>query len=700
MTLILIHALTMNKLLLSLLALTFNLKLAAQDWTPFNGPKGYTIYSYIQSRTSNELYVLSETGEVLVSTDKGNNWNDLSDGIIYENEFFKTLTKFHETQDGRLFLLYAKRFYKYDASNKRWSIQNDSVNFTDYTTGPTGILYAGNSSKFYISNDDGNTFIEKASWTAPKLQFECMGSGRNFAKIDSRAALRTFQDDGSGMDSIRLPNGLCGKILFDTLSGFLMNFTSLALYKTKDKGVHWNYADSLRLSYLGNVLRKPNGEIYNLNSIIRFSQDGGDTWNRDTSIKAIKNYSGESIAGIENDNSLFIYDNGLNIQEPDKALYKFVLPIQHPQVDQFFSYGDNTLICGSKYSNIFQKSKDHGLSWEPVFPPIDLIFFLINIQLDDKGNLYNLEGSDIHIFNFETGELKDKTYPFDWNKYQGGFVSKTNKVFLYDGRSLYVSSDEANSWNQYPVKPKLDLYKMQCSANDLLYYHNLDTIYYSSDLGKNWSYFLTKQRVLEMQQVSKKSIFYWLEEDGNGSKFYSSSDFGKTQIEEPVLPNNWLFKIDEFDRHFYQSIKSDTFITIVGPGTVNYISADGLDYITREYGLQHVDNSYIYFIRPHKLPYRTTKKISKLTILDSKTSELSIIPNPISETALLKLPESFNIITKTWNIYSSTGALVNSYKTTENELQLSADEFTGGTYFIQVITNSGAKICGSMVVVK
>ncbi|MBK6860640.1 MAG: T9SS type A sorting domain-containing protein [Saprospiraceae bacterium] len=690
----------MNKLLLFLLALTFNLKLVAQDWTPLNGPKGYTIYSYILSRTSNELFVLSETGEVLVSKDKGIHWLDLSDGIIYENEFFKTLTKFHETQDGRLFLLYAKRFYKYDASNKRWSIQNDSVNFTDYTTGPDGILYAGNSSKFYISNDDGNTFIEKANWSAPKLQFECMGSGRNFAKLDTRAALRTFQDDGSGMDSIRLPDGLCGKILFDTLSGYLMNFTSLALYKTKDKGVHWNFADSLRLSYLGNVLRKPNGDIYNLNSIIRFSQDGGESWKRDTSIKALKNYPAESIAGIENDNSLFIYRNGLNFQEPDKALFKFVLPIQHPQVDLFFTYADNTIICGSNYSNIFQKSKDNGLTWEPIFPKINLDYFLVDKQLDNKGNLYFIEGEFIEIFNFETGVFQTKAHPFDWNNYKGGFVSKTNKIVLFDGRSLYVSSDEANSWSQYPVRQALDLYTMQCSASDLLYYYKLDTIYYSFDFGKTWSYFLTKQDVFRIELVSKNNIFYWLERDGNILKFYSSPDFGKTQIEEPVLPNNWLFKIDEFDRHFYQSIKSDTFITIVGPGTVDYISADGLDYITREYGLLHVDNSYIYFIRPHKLPYRTTKKISKLTILDSKTSEISIMPNPLSETALIKLPESFNNLTKTWNIYSITGTLTYTYKNTENKLQLNANEFSEGIYFIQVITDSGDKICGRMVVVK
>lgn len=308
----------MKHCIVCILIIYLNFNLAAQDWIPLNGPMEYVIYDHIVTRKTNELIVLSASGEVLVSSNKGQNWRDISSGIIFEQEFFKTTSKFHETAYGKLFLLYAKRFYEFDYINNNWIIRNDSINLNEYTSGPEGIIYAGNETAFYTSENDGISFVKKADWLAPDLHFECMGNGNNFVKLNNRSPVITFQDDGTGMDSIKMPRGYCDKIFFDTISGYFMNFTSLALYKTKDRGIHWHIADSLGFNpfFESNVLRSPNGNIFVLNSIIRFSQDGGETWKRDTIIKPLPNNSDYKYLDILNDYTFFSQIKDLIFRKP------------------------------------------------------------------------------------------------------------------------------------------------------------------------------------------------------------------------------------------------------------------------------------------------------------------------------------------------------------------------------------------------
>jgi len=159
----------MKSLVICIYICVLSTNLIAQEWIPLNGPKGYEVYCHIVTKKTNELMVLTSSGEVMASADKGRNWNDLSKGIVYEKEFWKTASKFHETLTGKLFLLYAKRFYEFNFASKSWDIRNDSISLDDFSSGTNGIIYAGNITHFYVSENDGISFKKIADWSAHKL---------------------------------------------------------------------------------------------------------------------------------------------------------------------------------------------------------------------------------------------------------------------------------------------------------------------------------------------------------------------------------------------------------------------------------------------------------------------------------------------------------------------------------------------------
>jgi photosystem II stability/assembly factor-like uncharacterized protein len=676
---------------------------SGQDWIPLNGPMGYTIHDFIVTNKTNELFVLSSSGEIFSSVDKGKNWKNVSDGIIYVNEFFNTKSKFHETFAGKLFLLYALHFYEYDYTNSTWVIQNDSIPLTDYTSGPTGIIYAGNEKSFFRSEDDGATFIKKYDWIAPDLQFECHGYSNNFVNLETRSPILTFDDDGVIKDTINLPSELCGKILFDSVSGNLMNFNSLGLYKTKDRGRKWQKIDSLRIPGGANntIFKMPNGIIFNISSPIRFSEDGGDTWKRDTIYRSIMNSFNYIFLGIQNDYTLFYYYEGFNILEPGQNSNRVALPVLNPLVNELLTYGDNRIICNTDHNEILHLSKDNGLTWKLVNTPFSFWYFRDRL-LDASGNFYTLESDSVIIFNFETEEVTVRNYPFDWHNYQGGFVSKTDKAFLYDGKSIYVTEDKANSWSTHPVNRNLYYFRdMKCSLNDILYFYNEDSIFYSFDFGSNWSFFITNSRVLDIYQISKNNIFYWLEDGIPSYKVLSSTDFGKTQVEETGVAGTWAYHIDENDVQYYLSNNPDQLITTIHNGLKEYISDKGLDRKTQESGHYHVSrNGYIYYYSGHKLPYRTTNKLSAIKSEKKTPLELLVYPNPFNEETQLILPDEFKGQMKRCTVYDGSGSKLMEFNNRDQDINFKGTQLPNGLYFVHVFTDNNMRASGKMVLCK
>ena len=266
-----------------------------------------------------------------------------------------------------------------------------------------------------------------------------------------------------------------------------------------------------------------------------------------------------------------------------------------------------------------------------------------------------------------------------------------------------MSSDEANTWSQHSVK-KLDFYTLNCSTTNQLYYYNLDTIFYSNDFGRSWSFFKTKRDVSAVLQLSKNNIFYWLENDGFKNKLFSSPDFGMTQLQEPDISNSDIYKIDENDTKYYFSYLAnpDTLFTIVRPGGTEYISVKGLDYKSGERGRTYIGkNGYIYFVRQHKLPYRTIRSfITKVDNFEADPIKINIYPNPFTENALLTLPESYDRHLKTWTIYNISGKISHKFISTGTELHLSGNELSPGIHFIQVLTANCRTIIDKIIVIK
>ncbi len=681
-------------------------KLNSQSWVELDGPLSIGISHSIITRESGMIFALTSSGEIFTSTDQATTWTDATAGIVYDNSFIwsNNRNKFVESDDGTIFLSYKSRFYQFDSNRRYWNLKNDSINLTDYVIGPTGIIYAGNSKAFYISYDQGLNFNKIMDWDAPKLSFDCQGNGNNFVILDSRNnASFSFEDDGSQFKMLNMVVPNSQQLIYERNSGNLISLSSTGIYISKNFGVSWvkivipGFAG---IFYNGKILKMPNGNLLYFGYNTYISYDGGLNWHKDPFYYSL---SLELIHGKINDDYSMVYKAEDSLYtffiDKTKAQNPFIIPVSRSRIHQIICYEENKILCTTDQSDYLHVSKDNGLNWNISITP-DLMFYTFKESLFDwKGNYYDLEGSEVLIFNVEDLSYTVRDYPFNWIEYKDGFISKSGKIFLYDGKAMYVSEDKALSWKVYPTKFIVSNDRLKCSANDIIYYSSRDTIFYSLDYGLTWPYFKSKNSLLEITNISKKNIIYWLEDSGTSYHLISSADFGKTRTLEDTSYSR-PFLVSDDDTKYYLNRNSDSIkIKHLGSTDYEYISFDGLNFEWNKPNRFTLgENGYLYYYTPDSKLFKSIKSTTKTNHISNNLFTIQANPNPVYKKTLVTLPNEFQGFRKKWLIYNIIGNVIFEQENIENELIFETKNLSSGLYIIKVVAENNLIAKGKILI--
>lgn len=593
------------------LILAFQLHLNAQDWIPLGGPLGVNIKYSIISKHTNQIFVLTSSGEMFLSSNLGGAWENISSGLNPKNSSLN-YSKIVESNDGKLFLYLSNSFYEYDDTNKTWILKNSNIELEDFTIGPNGYIYGGNYNHMYISKDDGLEFINKANWFTHTVYFECKGANHNYVRqsLGASYSLHTFDDEGNNLTSLGSID-YTNMLVCHSSTGNLINLSYDGLHFSTN-GKTWKLISipgfpNYNINF---IMETPDGDLLALGTTNFISKDGGLNWTKDN--KYQENINSIDYASVTvNQTLLYGVSSIAYVEESNSKENELLIPINKPTIYTLKCFGQNNILCRTHSYKKTQFSTDDGKSWRyldrelvPNYPDADYI--------DSDGNYYIFTFDSLYLYNLHNGSFLAKSYPNGVTLYpESAVLTRSNKLVISDYNLVYISNDKGSNWQVYKTNNNNNSNSISCSSNDILYVQGYDSMYYSNDLGINWFSFPLSglPSPYNYSFLSRNNIFYWYSDNGISTYLYSSDDFGKTsQIEDSLNFYN-LIQIDEYDTKYYSS-DSGIIIKPRGIGQEERISYSGLNLQKYEYpNFVLGENGYMYAYFQNKVLYKTTHKV-------------------------------------------------------------------------------------------
>lgn len=378
--------------------------------------------------TYNNYWIANFQSESLFrSKDDGKTWND-----IHEGHGNKQIISVEISKSGRIFAgtfgaYFWGAFYKSDNDGQTWqrmARENIDAYFIDIGTLKNGRIIAMGSYGAYVSDNNGDQWVNKPGISLPYSQF--ISSTGTIYVGNSYHGVYISRNNGNSW--VPANNGINHEYFFgfgESSRGDIYGFSwPSGFYKTIDDGNNWELISDPLFEY---------SRVYSLLSIddtifagtsigLVRSNDGGQTWDRLKSVhgsvqKMVKSSLGDLIILLNNKDVYVSSDriiweklsNGLNIEE-------FVYGIEFDYLNRLFLFTDNGLYRNDKYlikpitleplSGSTNLSNNLYLKWNSVQ---NAIKYNLSVSKDSSfnNNIFEKEilGTECHLEQLEFSTL-------------------------------------------------------------------------------------------------------------------------------------------------------------------------------------------------------------------------------------------------------------------------------------------------------
>jgi photosystem II stability/assembly factor-like uncharacterized protein len=665
----------MKKSLSILFFLCVNIALNAQ-WKYANYPSG----GWIQSITTHQNFVFaSVSGEVFVSSDKGDHWNTSGNGLPSSDVVFLCAT------DNKVFAGTRKGIYASSDNGASWSPSGtglpDSVNHRiSYLAGKGSVILAGAPpGHIYRSADEGATWKRVYDQTLYGV-VKPIVIKNNLVVAGVFNGLIYSRDLGL---SWTIAPGLVA-----TQPVFTMPETSIVadfledIYISPDSGSTWNYQlNDLPAQTLGTVMENEDSVLYlGTDKGLLTSRDGGSTWLEELSGLPYRSYVNafawlnDGLFMGTSKNIFYSNDHGRNWTAKSKDINRI-------QVNALISSGNTILSgCGSGMIN----SGDNAATWEYkifgvngnghvlYYTALDTLLFAATenyvFSSSDKGETWDEKYSGMALSDAYTTQVKANA----------GVLYATK---MTDG--IYRSTNKGDSW--VSVNGNLPTGETVISVgfhnNTLFIGTEEHGVYRSVNAGVKWT--LTNNGLPSALKVNEISTF--------GDVIMLATDKGMFKSADDGL--NWSAMNDVPEQEINCISKVDNYILAGTWGDVFLSENQGLSWRSVKHGLP--DAKVNAFILHNTMVYAGTDQgvwycaLKDVGIKETtKLMDVQIYPNPTNGGFQI----SSDVQLKQVEVYNGLGKKVWTTATNAFSAQLDISHLAKGLYFIKVIARDGNSI--------
>ncbi|MEZ4972673.1 MAG: T9SS type A sorting domain-containing protein [Cyclobacteriaceae bacterium] len=442
----------------SLLCILFMTNVANGQWIEKNNgfPFGGSIRTIYHCGGTNPLFAGTDGGGIYKSTDNGNSWTPVNNGLT------ELIINSISSAD-------CSGTYYASTTNGLFKTIDSGENWTKLNTGQTGyvrLLYSFGSSVYIstfdydnllISNDEGGSW-SNADDSAP-LYLDGMinvleGCCDNlYAWNDSEV----YKSTDAGFSWSSLSTGLPASIRAVTILGTdLFAATTSGIYRSIDGGTSWNAVNNGLSALHGLAVWTANGLVFasvlNGSSFDLFvTSDNGSNWVPADS--GLGNQRANSISNGQSDGSGKIFagaaggvfysaDNGLNWLPTINGLYANQI--------RSIARTDNALFAGmlgytgSQAKGIY-RSLDNGDTWEERNNgmPDSYVYCIIN------------DGNTVYIGTSSSGIFASTDNGDSWQPKNNGLTNMVvfslalfeNQIYAGTNAGIFISTDNGESWS-------------------------------------------------------------------------------------------------------------------------------------------------------------------------------------------------------------------------------------------------------------
>lgn len=455
----------------------------AQDfWMPLNGPEGGEIGPICIGK-NNEIIAGTTTRGIYHSTDNGNTWQTMNNGI----EDARVLDIICIADSLYLTSVYPGGNYLYNPHTEQWQPISDHIAPIYAETmfmSPNGKLYTGNmNSSTYVSPDTGKTWIDCPD--CPKsLRYYAInskgeifivnGEGKVFQSIDygdswtlisdpkeriTYAIAIDFNDNiyiGTSSKILRSrDNGQQWETVFNghasvdlmetTTDGYIFAVTTVKeVFRSNDEGENWtDVSPDFPIKEIKSIKSGQNGHIFIASTLgLLHSADKGDTWLFKNSGIALT----EIVALATGNNFIYAGLEGSLFRSSDKGLQWTSLKFGDLETNDLKRLKVNSkgILFAEIRGEGLYKSVDNGDSWEKLELLNDNIIY---ISIASNDYLFIILSHNQSRTEFRSYDDGNNWEPFAINCSPiSSFDCKNNSLIAGTGIGVYQSFDYGDSW--------------------------------------------------------------------------------------------------------------------------------------------------------------------------------------------------------------------------------------------------------------
>jgi ligand-binding sensor domain-containing protein len=412
--------------------------IAQNNWVQTNGPCGGFITKTMVD-SANNYYVGTEDNGIFISTNEGENWKSISDGLNNYQIF-----AFTSSQDS---LTYASTFYTVKPKVQIFQLRTDSLkwkNALPINPGPFAYsLYKTKFNTLLLGTGGGVLRLKQGidsldvsdTILSTKKIISITGDGTDIYSASTSGVYKST-DDGISWKSLlpTVPQGIAIRALYLRLQSkqrrraLFVAGVGPTVIRTTDEGVTWDTVYSAPYQTITDITS--NDSLLFLSSVesrVLFSINDGVSWASQnfglpfaTIISLSKTKRKEILAGT--------YGSGVyKLKFGDTTWVQVSQGLPFASVSTIQTAGHDTIIVGTYFSGV-SKSTDGGNSWGQ-FNRGFTTSYIYSLVRTQSGNLYagTKDGIYLNQYNSNTwSKINGFEYPIEW-------------LFLSDDALIYFS---------------------------------------------------------------------------------------------------------------------------------------------------------------------------------------------------------------------------------------------------------------------
>jgi uncharacterized repeat protein (TIGR01451 family) len=592
----------------------------AQSWFPLNGPDG-TDVRFSMMTSLGEIYSITATNEVYISSDKGTKWQKLILPNVATKVSIYSVAVESPSRD--IYLSLKSALFKINHISKTIELLNNNIDLDKVYITSSGVIFGVNSGKLYISIDDGKNFTQK-SFTYLISSITPIEKDLNLIQILSttyRHELWTMKDDGSLVQKTK-SNSFESKIFHHKKSDQIIAFNDTS-YISKDKGKSWTiYNINLPNDKLkwakelndGSILASGNLHYYT-------SQDNGLSWNIDLNYipMNIRPYVGDHFISSNYDLYSNIINNEILVERNGRTREIRVVG-EKPGIGALYQKNQTGLYAVT--SKGLQLSTDDGKTWKTIRQNSSFYYWPLFFK-DGSILSVNDEADQLLISQDQGNTWTARSLPPDFNlRYSNNiYITSDDKILMLDlstRKQIYVSSDRGMSWVTQSISSSWPYGQtFYLSNKDILYSSAMNgngKLYYSLDLGINWKEANVFIGSIIDPVLTDLNQLIWSEFGNLDIKYIIfTNDFGITTDTFEVNSEYELFSNDQFGNCFLINFHDLSNCAILNINTKTLVSADFSELYNKTQDLWNLhtgENGFLYAYSDYNSIHKYSHKVN------------------------------------------------------------------------------------------